>query len=786
MVNFNPEINFTKKASKASGEYNKSKAEVEKLEANIEQFNNGVVGYATIDLKNGWSSEDTIAVEDLVSYIKEEISERQSEFTTIELLRENREAIRTYRTSISENLVEVLQMQPEHKVGVKEAPAFINKIINEKGYALVAIYANTYIVPKSMLTMVDNKNTTSSIGNELLVKETNQVAVTSNVNKMEAEIEAVNDFTHEDLASTLEEVNALKAQMESKLSELYEQQALMLQKMEAKLAEYKHQLLIMKTDITAFEYRHGLTVNFTPIHKGEKAPVEQPIIVHQKIIFLDEDLPRLQQLYDTDSNSLEVAIKNSDALLEHICPTNKGVTFLKNRHSSTIYSLNNKVMEFIVDTTPNSVGMLVRNGENVWLTWFDEHDILLSEDSFASKATDESTSLDLVKSRYYISNVILGLIEKGELLQLNHSVTDLFNDTGIIFSNADYQITDSTYIELGELVDELNKYTRPDDPIYVLNTIRDKATYSYYGSSGETERGRGENSLTDGVVVERGFHRIKGVDYMSNLVSQFYVSGKKDCSFSWEEPKKIKPALYIEDDEYINLKFLTSTLVDYYIHTKRIGRISNSGMYVDYSHMLPILFSMKEKLIEQEKIDRLHIPAKDYDLNLLTSFKIIHNVRNITEHQAKRYSKWVAQLSEEEVEKYGKLLIINQLEDYCKPPQAYILLAKSIEQEEHRGEQVEERYCYTVKEKDSYQHRIRIQNEDIYCDYAETFVNPRQIQGVRIKTFASKKKAMEFLKTERFYQTYNQSSEEYKERDWEIVDFNDKELYKKVLDFIKK
>lgn len=780
MVNFNPEINFTKKASKASGEYNKSKAEVEKLEANIEQFNNGIIAHATIDLKNGWSSEDTIATKRLVSHIEDEISERKSELT-IELLQENLEAIRTCRTSISENLVEVLQMQPEHKVGVKEAPAFINKIIDEKGYALVAIYANTYIVPKSMLTMVDNKNTTSSVGNELLVKETNQVAVTSNVNKMESEIEAVNDFTHEDLASTLKEVNALKAQMESKLSELYEQQALMLQKMEAKLAEYKHQLLIMKTDITAFEYRHGLTVNFTPIHKGKKAPVDQPIIVHQKIIFLDEDLPRLQQLYDTDSNSLEVAIKNSDALLEHICPTNKGVTFLKNRHSSTKYSLNNKVMKFIVDTTPNSVGMLVRNGENVWLTWFDEHDILLSEDSFASKATDESTSLDLVKSRYYISNVILGLIERGELLQLNHNVTDLFNDTGIIFSNADSQITDSTYIELGELVGKLNKYTRPDDPIYVLNTIKDKASYSYYGSSGETERGRGENSLTDGVVVERGFHHIKGVDYMSNLDSQFYVSGERDCSF-WGEPQKIKPALYIEDDEYINLKFLTSTLVDYYIHTKRIGSISNSGMYVDYSHMLPILFGIKEKLIEQEKIDRLHIPAKDYDLNLLTSFKIIHNVRNITEHQAKRYSKWVAQLSEEEVEKYGKLLIINQLEDYCKIPQVYILLAKSIEQKERRGEQVEERYYHTVKEKNSYQYIIRIQNEKIYCDYAETFVNPHSSYKERIKTFSSKKKAMEFLEKEKIYQPY--SDEGYKEHDWEIVDFNDKGLYKKVLDFI--
>lgn len=783
MVDFNPKINWTDRAWKAREEYDKSKAEVKSLESSIKQFNNGIVAYATIDLKDGWRNENTLAAEELVSYIKEEISERTSELT-IDLLRKNQKAIGMYRTTIPESLVELLQMQPEHKVGLKKAPTFINKIIDEKGYALVAIYANTYIVPKSMLTMVDNKNH-SSVGNKLLVKENNQISVTSNVNKMETEIEAVNDFTHEALASTLEEVNALKAQMESKLSELYEQQALMLQKMEAKLAEYKHQLLIMKTDITAFEYRHGLTVNFTPIHKGEKAPVDQPIIVHQKIIFLDEDLPRLQQLYDTDSNSLEVAIKNSDALLEHLCPTNKGITFLKNRHSSEKYHLNNTVMEFILDTTPNSVGMLVRNGGNVWLTWFDEKDIKLDEDSFASKATDEYTSLSLVKSRYFISNVILGLIEKGELLQLNHNVTDLFNDTGIIFSNADSQITDSTYIELGELVGKLNKYTRPDDPIYVLNTIKDKASYAYYGSGGETERGRGDNALTDGVVVARGFHRIKGVDYMSNLTSQFYVSGEKSSYFSWDdETAKIKPALYIEKDEYINLKFLTSTLVDYYIHTKRIGRVSNSGMYVDYSHMLPILFNIKEKLIEQEKIDRLHIPAKDYDLNLLTSFKIIHNIRNITEYQAKRYSKWVTQLSEEELASYGKLLIINNLDDYCKLHKTYILLAKSIEQEEYKNKQVERHYYYTVKAKNSYQYYIG--NKDTYCNYAESSVNPQHIFGERIKTFTSEKKAREFLETEKIYQTYSPLGEEYKKRDWEIVDFNEKKLYKKILDFIKK
>ena len=170
MVDFNPKINWTDRALKAHRKYAESKAEVEKLEANIEQFNNGVVSYATIDLKDGWSSEYTIATEELVSHIKKEISERQSELT-IELLRENQEAIRTYRTSISRNLVELLEMQPKHKVGLKKAPTFINKIIDEKGYALVVIYANTYIVPKSMLTMVDDKNNLA-LGMNCLSKKT--------------------------------------------------------------------------------------------------------------------------------------------------------------------------------------------------------------------------------------------------------------------------------------------------------------------------------------------------------------------------------------------------------------------------------------------------------------------------------------------------------------------------------------------------------------------------------------------------------------------------------------
>ena len=49
-----------------------------------------------------------------------------------------------------------------------------------------------------------------------------------------------------------------------------------------KLNVIKHELLVMRTDLTAFEYRHGLTIDFTKITSGECAPVEQPIVVYQK------------------------------------------------------------------------------------------------------------------------------------------------------------------------------------------------------------------------------------------------------------------------------------------------------------------------------------------------------------------------------------------------------------------------------------------------------------------------------------------------------------------------
>ena len=613
MVRFDPSIEYSKEASKIFNEYDEMKREEQRKER--ERLSESIA-YAMLKLD--------LLTEDMEERVKEFYKKNNDELTSSNgiITREYHNCYLSGRSGemfLQKKLIDFLKTNPEHKIKVMGL---------YKGFAVVEIYSKAYIVPEELLEFVEHSGDTA-IGAELMVKATNQLTLKNDLEETKKLIEKVSDFEDEAFAGQLAAINNLKAEMEAKITAMYEMQAKMMAELQSKIQLYEHELLVMRSDLTAFEYRNGLTVNFMNIHKGANAPINQPIIIHQKLIYLDEDLPRLTDLYDVNSGSLEVAIKNSPALLEHICPTSKGITFLKMRNSTGYFELDNTVMEFVRNVMPNEVGVLIRNGENTWFTWLDSQDISLSTDSFTSKSSDEKTSVSLLQSRYYLFNLIMGLIERNEILQLDHVPTNMFADPGIIWSSADSQITDSTYVELGKIISILNRYSKTDDPIYVLNSFKDNAKYTGRYGGGTTERGRGDNALTDNTRVDKGLNKIKGIDYLSDFTYRFYVGGEK---FNWwSENSKISPSLYIEEDEFINLKFLTSSLIDYYIHTKRIGKISNSGCYVDYSHMLPILFGIKKALEQQEKVDRLHIVAQDYNLNLLTSFKILHDVRVIDE-----------------------------------------------------------------------------------------------------------------------------------------------------------
>lgn len=744
MVRFEPTISYSDEASKIFKEYRELKDKQEKAE---KTRLSEVVAYATLKLD--------ILTEDMNECVKEFYKDNKDKLCDSgEII--TREYFNQYLSGrrgeffLTEDLINFLKLNPEHKVKVMA----IYEV-----FAIIEVYSKAYIVPEELLAVVEQTDDVA-IGNEIVVKSYNQLVLKDQLEDAKKLIEKVSKFEDEAFAGQLTTINNLKAEMEAHITAVYELQAKMMGELQEKIKAYEHELLIMRSDLTAFEYRNGLTVNFMNIHKGTNAPTQQPIIIHQKLIYLDEDLPRLKDLYDEHAGSLEVAIKHSPALLEHICPTSKGITFLKMRNSAGSFELNNTVMEFVRDTMPNEVGVLIRNGENTWLTWLDSQDISLSEDSFTSKSSDEETSLSLVQSRYYLFNLIMGLIERNQILQLDHVPTNMFSDPGIIWSNADSQITDSTYVELAKIIPILNQYSKADDPIYVLNSFTDSATYTGRYGGGTTERGRGDNALTDSTSVKEGLNKIKGIDYFSNFTYRFYVGGEKYV-WHWDTDKsKISPSLYIEDDEFINLKFINSNLINYYIHTKRIGKISNSGRYVDYSHMLPILFRMKQVLEEQEKVDRLHIVAQDYDLNLLTSFKIIHDVRVVTPHQAKRYSKWVAGLSDEDKSYYKQLLLINELENVIRKPKVYAAVSKPVflDSEERRERKTTKHAIFAICEANGYTGTILDETKGRRGEYVSFAYDEVKLEysywsrESRIKTFSSQESFDKVMAKEMVYQ----------------------------------
>ena len=789
MVRFDPTISYSDEASEIFSEYRKLKEELEKKE---KDRLSEPISYATLKLD--------LLTEDMKERVEAFFEENKHDFEYGgEII--TREYYRKYLSKhfgkcfLDQRLIDFFKVNPEHKFKVMAV---------HEGFAVVEIYSKAYIVPEEVLELVE-KTDSVAVANELMVKTDNQLTLASDLKNAKELIEKVSNFEDEAFAGQLAAINNLKAEMEAKITAMYEMQAKMMAELQSKIQLYEHELLIMRSDLTAFEYRNGLTVNFMNIHKGANAPVHQPIIIHQKLIYLDEDLPRLTDLYDVDSGSLEVAIKNSPALLEHICPTSKGITFLKMRNSAGNYELENTVMKFIRNVMPNEVGVLIRNGENTWFTWLDSNDISLSTDSFTSKSSDEETSVSLLQSRYYLFNLIMGLIERNEILQLDHVPTNMFADPSIIWSSADSQIADSTYVELSKIIPILNRYSKADDPIYVLNSFADSAKYNGRYGGGHTERGRGDNALTDNTFVDKGLSKIKGIDYLSDFTYRFYVSGEKR---SWWGDSKISPSLYIEEDEFINLKFLTSSLIDYYIHTKRIGKISNSGRYVDFSHMLPILFGIKEALVEQEKIDRLHIVAQDYDLNLLTSFKILHDVRVITPYQAKRYSKWVAGLSDEDKAYYKQLLLINDLDNVIRKPKIYAAITKPtlMTNEDRRERDTVDYAIFSISEAGTNQNSVAVSKSGLNgwrtnyktLTYAETELRYSYWnKASRIKTFSNQEGLDKLLKNEIIYQALmdRKSTKDFVleevditdyfgEREWFLVDFFDRksnmELVKEV------
>ena len=229
MVNFNPSISYSDEASDIFYEYRKLK---EKQEKEAKNHLSEPIGYAMLNLE--------LITDDVEGRVQEFHENNGSKLTSSDgiITREYHNRYLSGRSGevfLTKSLIDFLELNPEHKI----------KVIGiYKGFAVVEIYSKAYIVPEELLKFVEHSND-ATIGNELMVKTTNQVALKNELEETNKLIEKVSNFEDEAFTAQLAEINNLKAEMEAKLTAMYEMQAKMMAELQEKSKRYEHQFLIM-------------------------------------------------------------------------------------------------------------------------------------------------------------------------------------------------------------------------------------------------------------------------------------------------------------------------------------------------------------------------------------------------------------------------------------------------------------------------------------------------------------------------------------------------------------
>ena len=242
-----------------------------------------------------------------------------------------------------------------------------------------------------------------------------------------------------ELKNLQDEIDRMKDELYQKKNDLLAQAQEKMSALEKVKSELEHQIFLLDSEIYSIRCFLGETVDFITLRTGQPAKVETPVVLYQKLHFLDEELGRMASLYNVQYGNyeqFEAFITHNNTAFETFCPAEKCITLLRvsrtGEYFSSHYNRNNSSMENILDVYDmehgKMVGILIRNGENLYFGWTDEERISFGDDVFFTPGISEgaagddtykhSTSKHEFASRYFVFSILQGVLESSKMLAL--------------------------------------------------------------------------------------------------------------------------------------------------------------------------------------------------------------------------------------------------------------------------------------------------------------------------------------------------------------------------------
>lgn len=453
-----------------------------------------------------------------------------------------------------------------------------------------------------------------------------------------------------ELAKMQEEIREMERKMRKRKEELMAELHEKMAELEKQKSEMEKQIYMLESQIYIIRCYEGETVELSMVLNGKPASLETPIVLNQKLLYLDEDLARLAGVYQYEVNTkrqlFEDVLKVRPDVVDAFCPQERCITFFRiSRNTRYVYRDHESGMYEYEDLIHGSrIGFLFRNGEQLYIGWMGEswskdargedrkvtfQDSLMYRPGVRIDSTSEnmedgakSDSQNTMLSRMFAMSVLQGIVDNEKLIQFPEKVNIMAPNPYVVFNYADGWIADNRFGDFNSLVNFLNQFTKEKDVILLFTGISHSDT-----------RSNGEANRTHDCKLKNGVHVL-------NLVKngEAYVSAEKEYSHYGATAN-----VRVYEDEFINITYMNSIWLNYYVQTKKLG---NYGK--DYARMLQH-FRNALKIIQKREEKELNYIIKHYpevesivDWQLYVShWKIKNQIRVVTDFQAKRIAAYL-------------------------------------------------------------------------------------------------------------------------------------------------
>lgn len=501
----------------------------------------------------------------------------------------------------------------------------------------------------------------SASGDNLLATPDETLTVASLEGRQKAledDIVRVEKYDVPGLKEVKAELDRLRAELDQRTSALREQMNAMKAEMEKKLNALKMQIRLLSDQIFMIECYLGDSYELFQIRTGRPAPEDKPVIILQKLRYLDEDLAQLYSLYGEDVDGggyrvIEDLFKHNDTAVELFTPYDRCIVFFRiSKDSRTLYSAGKNMLESQELLHGGKIGFLLRNGDNLYVGYVDDDGrdkdakVVIKDDVFYRPAViegaeggdvPEDTPYVEKVSRAFCFYILEGILKRREILSIPEPFTLMNNGGHVVFSYADRNIEEKKYGDFRTLLRNVNRLHTEGDTILVMMRLCE--TYQKRGSNARGLR-NGDVNRTHDCNVEDGLNRINLVDE-NDMV---YVSAQKEWSDCGARSN-----FRLEWDEYLNLTYFNSVWIRYFLSTKALGNMRLGGETINFAYAARYLKMALDYILKREEKERELILAvypgldaiRDWQV-ILSHWKIVNRVRQITAFQAKRFGKALA------------------------------------------------------------------------------------------------------------------------------------------------